>query len=43
MFVMPKPYPKEFRDEVVAVARERQAPLTQIAKDFGISAGCLST
>jgi len=42
MFTMPKPYPKEFRDDVVAVARKGQAPLTQIAKDFGISDGCLS-
>ncbi len=39
---MPKPYPKEFRDDVVAVARKGEAPLTQIAKDFGISEGCLS-
>ena len=38
---MSKPYPKEFRDDVVAVARKGQAPLTQIAKDFGISDGCL--
>ena len=38
---MPKPYPKEFRDDVVAVARKGQAPLKQIAKDFGISEGCL--
>jgi transposase len=42
MFTMPKPYPKEFRDDVVAVARNGQAPLKQIAKDFGISEGCLS-
>ena len=40
---IPKPYRKEFRDGVVAVARQGQAPLTQIAKDFGISAACLST
>lgn len=40
---MPKPYPQEFRDDVVAVARKREAPLKQIAKDFGISEGCLST
>ncbi len=40
---MPKPYPKEFRDDVVAVARKGQAPLNQIAKDFGISEGCLHT
>jgi len=39
---MPKPYPREFRDDVVAVARKGEAPLTQIAKDFGISEGCLS-
>ncbi len=38
---MPKPYPKEFRDDVVAVARKGEAPLSQIAKDFGISEGCL--
>lgn len=38
---MPKPYPKEFRDAVVAVARKGEAPLNQIAKDFGISEGCL--
>jgi len=41
MYVMPKPYPQEFRDDVVAVARKGEAPLTQIAKDFGISEGCL--
>lgn len=39
---MPKPYPKEFRDDVVAVARKGQAPLAQIAKDFGISEGSLT-
>ena len=38
---MPKPYPQEFRDDVVAVARKGEAPLNQIAKDFGISEGCL--
>ena len=38
---MPKPYPKQFRDDVVAVAGKGQAPLNQIAKDFGISEGCL--
>ena len=35
MSIMPKPYPKEFRDDVVAVARQGEAPLNQIAKDFG--------
>jgi transposase len=37
-----KPYPKEFRDDVVAVARQGQAPLSQIAKEFGISEGSLT-
>ncbi len=39
---MAKPYPKEFRDDVVAVARKGQASLAQIAKDFGISEGSLA-
>lgn len=34
---MPKPLPEEFRRDVVAVASKREAQLTQIAKDFGIS------
>ncbi|PBC51517.1 hypothetical protein CJ177_34040 [Rhodococcus sp. ACPA1] len=41
MIDMPKPYPEEFRRDVVAVARKREAPLEQIAKDFGISETCL--
>ncbi len=41
MLTVPKPYPQEFRDDVVAVARKGAAPLSQIAKDFGISEGCL--
>jgi transposase-like protein len=39
---MPKPYPREFRDDVVAVACKGEAPLAQIAKDFGISESCLN-
>ena len=38
---MPAPHPKEFRDDVVAVARRGEAPLSQVAKDFGISESCL--
>ena len=41
MVSMPKPFPKEFRDDVVAVARTGHAPITQIAKDFGISEATL--
>ncbi|WP_460431648.1 IS3 family transposase [Amycolatopsis echigonensis] len=39
---MPKPYPREFRDDVIAVARRGDAPLRQVAKDFGISESCLA-
>lgn len=33
---MPKAFPIEFRRDVVAVARKGQAPLSQIARGFGI-------
>lgn len=35
---MPKPYPQEFRDDVVRVAQNREDGVTleQIAADFGI-------
>ena len=41
---MPAPYPQEFREDVVRVARSREDGITiaQIAKDFGISEGSLS-
>jgi transposase-like protein len=44
MSAMPAPYPQEFRDDVVAVARQRGpgTSLKQIAEDFGISEGTLS-
>ena len=38
---MPKLYPREFRDNVVAVARQGNEGLAQIAKDFGIAESCL--
>ena len=38
---MARAYPQEFRDDVVAVARKGQAPISQIAKDFGISEATL--
>jgi transposase len=41
MSVMPKAFPSEFRRDVVAVARKGEAPLSQIARDFGISESCL--
>ena len=41
---MPAPHPKEFRDDVIAVARRRGPDVTlkQIATDFGISESCLN-
>lgn len=38
---MPKAFPEEFRRDVVAVARKGEAPLTTIAKDFGVSPAAL--
>jgi transposase-like protein len=36
--LVPEPYPQEFRDDVVRVARNREAGVTikQIAADFGV-------
>jgi transposase len=42
MVNMPKAFPLEFRRDVVAVARRKEAPLSQVARDFGISESCLS-
>ncbi len=41
MVNVPKAFPKEFRRDVVAVARKGEAPIGRIAKDFGISESCL--
>lgn len=40
---MPKPFPKEFRADVVRVASNRgpDVTLAQIAKDFGVHVGTL--
>lgn len=38
---MPAPHLKEFREDVVAVARKGETPIAQLAKDFGISESCL--
>src|SRR3546814_18041684 len=44
MFAMPKPYPREFREDVIRVARSREPDvmLKTIAADFGISESCLN-
>lgn len=41
MSTVPKPFPKEFREDVVRVARSSDASVAQVAKDFGISESCL--
>ena len=41
MCTVPRPYPKEFRNDVVAVARRGDAPLKVVAADFGIAESCL--
>ena len=43
MCTVPKPYPQEFRDDVVGAARRREGGVTikQIAADFGVSETCL--
>ena len=40
---MPKPHPKEFRDDVVRVAQNREpgVRIKDIANDFGITESCL--
>jgi transposase len=41
MASMANRYPIEFQRDVVAVARKHEAPITQIARDFGISEATL--
>ena len=40
---MPNPYPREFREDVIRVARRREpgVRLRDVAADFGISESCL--
>jgi transposase-like protein len=43
MCTVPKPYPREFREDVIRVARNRESGvrIKDIAADFGISESCL--
>jgi transposase len=43
MCTMPRPYPREFRKDVIRVARNRESGvrMKDIAADFGISESCL--
>lgn len=38
---MPRPHPPEFRQRAVELARLDEKPISQIAKDLGISESCL--
>jgi transposase len=40
---MPKPFPREFREDVVRVARDRgsETTIVQVARDFGVHANTL--
>ncbi|MFT4230702.1 MAG: TetR/AcrR family transcriptional regulator [Microbacterium sp.] len=38
---MPRAFPQELRDEVVAVARRRERSFSQIATEFGVSKSCV--
>lgn len=39
---MPKPFPKEFRRDVIAVARQGDQSVAQVARSFGVSESCLA-
>jgi transposase len=43
MCTVPKPYPREFRENVIRVARNRGpgVQIKDVAADFGISESCL--
>jgi transposase len=43
MCTVPRPFPREFREDVVRVARNREPgqTLKQVAADFGIAESCL--
>src|SRR3954447_20230157 len=38
---MPAPHPPEFRQRAVELARSRDKPIREVAKDLGISESCL--
>jgi transposase-like protein len=39
---VPKPFPDEFRRDVIAVARQGDQSRAQVARSFGISESCLA-
>jgi transposase-like protein len=41
MFDMPVPFPSEFRQRAIALARTSDKPLGEVARELGISRSCL--
>ena len=39
---MPKPFPKEFRTDLIAVARQGDQSIAQVARSVGVSESCLA-
>jgi transposase-like protein len=39
---VPKPFPMEFRRDVIAVARKGDQSIAQVARSFGVSESCLA-
>jgi transposase len=39
---VPKPFPTEFRRDVIAVARQGDKSIAQVARSFGVSESCLA-
>ena len=38
---MPAPHPPEFRQRAIELARQKERPITEVAKALGISESCL--
>jgi transposase len=41
MVGMPRPYPREFREGAVELARRGERPIAEIARELGIAESCL--
>jgi transposase len=41
MVFMPRPYPREFREGAVELARRGERPVREIAQELGIAESCL--
>lgn len=38
---MPRPFPREFREGAVELARRGDRPVAEVARELGVSASCL--